>query len=312
MDTGIGTSSYSFMEQGRIDRILSSHPEDRREVFEEASGITKFKADKEEAIRKLEHTETNLLRLADVIREVKRQIGSLQRQAGKARSYKAFKEELRKVDIFATKQRMQIVDSNIAKIEADITGLNGKLRDAHSEVEELQNGSSVLRESLMQTEREIGSVAEAGSQAKHKLEQARELIRSNRQRIEEYREFSERDSKEISRTNEQIAEKKQILKDLSARTDKARLEQAAAEKELKISSDAFARQQQQIETSRSQIQGFREESFQLESTASKLQNQLAEIEIKERHSTIERERLSAEKSRLSRELNHSYSRIWRS
>ena len=137
MDTGIGTSSYSFMEQGRIDRILSSHPEDRREVFEEASGITKFKADKEEAIRKLEHTETNLLRLADVIREVKRQIGSLQRQAGKARSYKAFREELRKIDIFATKQRMQIVDSNIAKIETDIAGLNGKLRDAHSEVEEL-------------------------------------------------------------------------------------------------------------------------------------------------------------------------------
>ena len=76
------------MEQGRIDQILSSRPEDRRAVFEEASGITKFKADKKEAIRKLEHTEANLLRLADVIREVKRQIGSLQRQAGKARRYK--------------------------------------------------------------------------------------------------------------------------------------------------------------------------------------------------------------------------------
>ena len=90
MGTGIGTTSYSLMEQGRIDRVLSSRPEDRRAIFEEASGITKFKNDKKEAIRKLEYTEANLLRLADVIREVKRQIGSLQRQAGvlESRTYK--------------------------------------------------------------------------------------------------------------------------------------------------------------------------------------------------------------------------------
>ena len=100
MDTGVGTNSYSLMEQGRIDQVLSARPEDRRTIFEEASGIMKFKVDKKEAIRKLEYTEANLLRLADVIREVKRQIGSLRRQAGKARRYKSFKEELRKLDVF--------------------------------------------------------------------------------------------------------------------------------------------------------------------------------------------------------------------
>ena len=73
MDTGIGTDSYSVMEQGRIDKVLSARPEDRRAIFEEASGITRFKADKKEALRKLDQTEANLLRLADVIREVKRQ-----------------------------------------------------------------------------------------------------------------------------------------------------------------------------------------------------------------------------------------------
>ena len=84
-DTGIGRSAYSMMEQGRIDQILSSRPEDRRAVFEEAAGITKYKGQKREALRKLEATEANLLRLGDIIKEVKRQIGSLQRQAGKAR-----------------------------------------------------------------------------------------------------------------------------------------------------------------------------------------------------------------------------------
>ena len=77
MGTGIGRTSYSVMAQGNITQLLSSKPEDRRMVFEEAAGITKFKAQKKESLRKLEHTDQNLLRITDLIREVKRQIGSL-------------------------------------------------------------------------------------------------------------------------------------------------------------------------------------------------------------------------------------------
>jgi chromosome segregation protein len=84
MDTGVGQSAYSIMEQGKIDQLLSSKPEDRRAVFEEAAGITKFKTQKREAIRKLDYTDANLLRVTDIIAELKRQITSMQRQAAKA------------------------------------------------------------------------------------------------------------------------------------------------------------------------------------------------------------------------------------
>src|SRR5437763_16976883 len=84
-----------MMEQGKIDMVLSSRPEDRRAVFEEAAGNTKYKTQKREALRKVEATEANLLRIGDVIKEVKRQIGSLQRQAGKARRYQAFHADVR-------------------------------------------------------------------------------------------------------------------------------------------------------------------------------------------------------------------------
>ena len=97
-DTGVGRAAYSMMEQGKIDMILSSRPEDRRAIFEEAAGITKYKTQKREALRKLEATEANLLRIGDVIKEVKRQIGSLQRQAGKARRYQALHADLRVLD----------------------------------------------------------------------------------------------------------------------------------------------------------------------------------------------------------------------
>ncbi len=98
MDTGIGRTAYSIMEQGKIDLILSSRPEDRRAIFEDAAGITKYKAQKKEALRKLEYTDANLLRLADIMKEVKRQIGSLQRQAGKARRFKALFDDLQILD----------------------------------------------------------------------------------------------------------------------------------------------------------------------------------------------------------------------
>jgi chromosome segregation protein len=88
MDTGIGRTSYSIMAQGQIDQILSSKPEERRAVFEEAAGITKYKSQRKEALQKLALTDTNLTRVADVITEVGRQIGSLRRQASKALRYK--------------------------------------------------------------------------------------------------------------------------------------------------------------------------------------------------------------------------------
>src|SRR5438067_4101321 len=107
MDTGIGRSAYSIMEQGKIDLILSSRPEDRRAIFEEAAGITKYKSQKKEALRKLEATDANLLRLDDIIKEVKRQIGSLQRQAAKARRYQTLLADLKTLETHHARQPVE-------------------------------------------------------------------------------------------------------------------------------------------------------------------------------------------------------------
>ncbi len=103
----MGRSAYSIMEQGKIDFILSSRPEDRRTVFEEAAGITKYRGQKKEALRKLEATEANLLRIGDIIKEVKRQIGSLQRQAGKARRYQTLLADLQVLDTHHSRRKLE-------------------------------------------------------------------------------------------------------------------------------------------------------------------------------------------------------------
>jgi len=307
MDTGIGTTSYSFMQQGRIDRVLSDRPEDRRTIFEEASGITKFKADKHEAILKLNHTEANLLRLADVIREVKRQIGSLQRQAGKARRYKAFESELRQLDIFATRRRLQMVDDEMDTIESEIADLDAKLKAAHAEVDELENGSSVLRKSLVQTEREIGNVRETNVQAQSRLDHTHELIATNEQRIEEYRVFSTRDSKEVDDTRKALEHARKVLADVTAERDALQAQQEEAGRALETAAEELAKHQQRTEDTRSRIRELREETVGLEGAASRLQNQLVEIDSRQRSSVIRKERLAAEKAQLGR-VSASYKR----
>src|ERR1700759_5602739 len=134
MGTGVGRSSYSIMAQGNITQILSSKPEDRRMIFEEAAGITKFKAQKKESLRKLEYTEQNLLRVADLIREVKRQIGSLHPHAGKACRYKQLMMELQHLDTQLARHQFDVLQIEISERQAAAEGLRTEIEQSSAAV----------------------------------------------------------------------------------------------------------------------------------------------------------------------------------
>jgi chromosome segregation protein len=123
MDTGIGRTSYSIMAQGQIDQILSSKPEERRAVFEEAAGITKYKSQRREALQKLALTDTNLARVADVIGEVGRQIGSLRRQASKALRYKKLSHRLRHLSLAHSGFHHGQISTTLAGLEEQVIKL---------------------------------------------------------------------------------------------------------------------------------------------------------------------------------------------
>src|SRR5881296_431105 len=146
MGTGVGRTSYSIMAQGNITQILSSKPEDRRMVFEEAAGITKFKAQKKESLRKLEHTEQNLLRVADTIREVKRQIGSLQRQAGKARRYKELMVQLQQLDTQLARHQYDVLQTEITEKKQLAEKLRLNIESANQTVLRVENEIAQLRD----------------------------------------------------------------------------------------------------------------------------------------------------------------------
>ena len=145
MDTGIGARAYSIIEQGKIGMILSAKAEDRRFLIEEAAGVTKFKSRKKSALRKIEATRQNLLRLGDVVSEVRRQLGSLKRQAQKAQRYREFREELKEIETRLAYLRYAELQDEKAGLqrscrdqERTLEGLSGQLEKGELTLEELR------------------------------------------------------------------------------------------------------------------------------------------------------------------------------
>ncbi len=144
MGTGLGVSNYSVIEQGKIDTFISGKPEMRRELFDEVAGITKYKAKKKEALRKLELTELNLQRVNDIVIEVKRQIGSIERQARKAETYKIDFEKLKRYDLNAGRGALLELGGRKSALAARIEEFQ---RARQSSEDTLQKTNAELRES---------------------------------------------------------------------------------------------------------------------------------------------------------------------
>src|SRR3954468_2677574 len=179
MGTGMGKTSYSIMAQGNIAQILSAKPEDRRAVFEEAAGITKFKAQKKEALRKLESTDQNLLRVADLIREVKRQIGSLQRQAGKAKRYKQLAQELQHLDTQLARHQFDVLQGEIGERQSSVEKLRVEIEVCSESVLRGENEIAQLRERLSELEQQINQTQQRGLELKSQIDRHESRIHFN-------------------------------------------------------------------------------------------------------------------------------------
>jgi chromosome segregation protein len=252
-DTGVGRSAYSIMEQGKIDLILSSRPEDRRTVFEEAAGITKYKTQKREALRKLEATEANLLRIGDIIKEVKRQIGSLQRQAGKARRYQTLLADLQVLDTHHSRRQLDDLQAESERGRAEVARLVEAERSAHEKIETSENQLAEKRGRLDEIDSEIGDARAEVQRVQSDLAALRNRIDFNRQRAQELEELiaryesdiasaetkrSEQESQLheadalIAKTNQLLETKNREVEQLTEMLQSARAERAQKEEEL--------------------------------------------------------------------------------
>ena len=158
MDTGLGREGYSNIGQGRIDEILSLKSADRREIFEEAAGISKYRHRKEETERKLAHTEDNLLRIGDKVSELELQLEPLKEQSEKAKKYLELKDELQGVEVAVWLDTLDKLSAAAKKAEEDYASASFVLQQAHEELDKLYAQSENLSEVLRQKDAEMETV----------------------------------------------------------------------------------------------------------------------------------------------------------
>ena len=158
MDTGLGREGYSNIGQGRIDEILSLKSADRREIFEEAAGISKFRHRKEETERKLEKTEDNLMRIGDKVSELELQLEPLRVQSEKAKKYLELKDELQGVEVAVWLENLEKLSAAAKKAEEDYASASFVLQQAHDDLDKLYAQAEAMGEALRARDGELETV----------------------------------------------------------------------------------------------------------------------------------------------------------
>ena len=215
MDTGLGREGYSIIGQGRIDEILSVKSADRREVFEEAAGISRFRHRKEEAERKLERTEENLVRINDKISELELQVEPLRVQAEKTKKYQVFHEELKGLEISVWLDQLEKIRANSVKVQTDLNAAVRQRDEAREEQERLyaecDSLSEQMRDKDIQAEELRGKQSGMDEQV-HSCENSIALlkndIKNNSENVQRIRQELERQEGQAGSIAAQIEERK--------------------------------------------------------------------------------------------------------
>ncbi|MGB7949446.1 MAG: chromosome segregation protein SMC, partial [Candidatus Binatia bacterium] len=204
LGTGVGSKAYSIVEQGRVDELVNSKPEDRRALIEEAAGTSKYKSRKLVAERKLERTQENLLRVTDILREIERQIHAMELQAKKAERYRALKTQLKEKDLLHAGIQRRALNEEIVGYEARLTAAENQLAQHVTALRSKEAESETVRLSVMETDQEISRQQEAVYGVKVQ-------IQSEEQRIDFYK-------KDLSQLAQTEAETRAALVQLEEKT----------------------------------------------------------------------------------------------
>lgn len=303
MGTGIGLSAYSLMEQGKVDLILSSRPEERRVIFEEASGITKYKAKKKEALRKLEDTENNLLRVADIINEVERQIRSIERQAEKARRYKKRLDKLRELEVKIANFDCWKLKNEKKTIEREKETLKTKESAIVSELDakriELENSKA----RLAGVEREIGGIQREVLNCDGVVENDSNKINLNKERLSELKMRDVALSRDLELIEKRCSELGDKIEDLKTQINSLENVKISKKATLKQKEDELKTFLERIEEAKKLVSQSKAELIEIAALTAKSKNEFAKLTAGVGNNSARERRLGVEKRKIDEEIS---------
>ena len=294
MDTGIGKDGYSIIGQGRIDEILSNKSEDRRHVFEEASGIVKYKARKIESEKKLEQTKLNLLRVNDIIYEIEQKIEPLKEQSEKAKKYLNLKQELKNIEVGLFVYNINEYKEKLEKIIEDTQILNNQKDEENNKLEEINNLKQKLKEEIDIITEEIEKLHNLEAKTLQEKEQINSGIKVINERIANnnlnYERFEEeiKELKEKKKAlEEEVKQKEEKKINLFANKEKFEKELEEKQKELDELNNKLSEKEKEIEEHKKIVEQCIDIKFEKSTEISSYEANLENLEKREKTIKIE-------------------------
>jgi chromosome segregation protein len=302
MDTGIGRSAYSVIEQGKVDVLLHSNPTERRTIFEEAAGISKYKARKKEAVRKLDRTEQNLLRVQDILDEVQKRLRSVKIQATKAKSYKEHTDRLRELRASYSLAEYHRLSERVNRLQGEMDDANDASSKLRADIAASESKASQLDTRIVELDGEIAQLDNRLLTVQSEMTANEERIKQSAQRIEELRETR-------AGAQRRVAGEREQLKTLALRIDAsnaglAEIEENVAAQRHKIESQARQDQEyaRELTTLHAQIEDEKAGVIDLLRKTAQFHNELTGLNERKKTLSGQKERLHARDAELRRQI----------
>ncbi|MEG2000700.1 MAG: chromosome segregation protein SMC, partial [Evtepia sp.] len=312
MDTGLGQEGYAHIGQGKIDEILSVKSTQRREIFEEAAGISRYRHRKEEAERKLSHTEDNLLRIRDKLDELERQVAPLKKQSEEAHTYLICREELRTLEISIWMKQLQKVreqkqdleerrdqvaqqldetKNEVERLYETLENLTHRLRGKEAETEEIRAEASQLEIEKGNCEQNLSALHERKMNNEENAVQLRSELELQEIRAKEAKEQLEQKQKKLETLQIELPEVKQFLRalnEIKQKSETVRVAMTACEKESERETRAEQDVRAEMSARTATIQEILEKQSRLTQSLKVLSSE--DNRRKERHTAMQSER----------------------
>jgi chromosome segregation protein len=296
MDTGLGAKAYAIIEQGKIGLILSTRPTDRRQLIEEAAGVTKYKSRRRAAELKLEAAQLNLTRIDDIVFEVEKQRGTLKRQAGKARRYQRLRDELRRWEkvLFARKYR-QLAET-IESTRVRLADARARESAAAARVAEVETDLSRTRIELVEAESRATASREGAHACELSINRQQQQITFDGEQIRTLESRLATVAAELAALDARREPAQAALRARRVAMADANNERDRAAAALASGADAYEAAHRQIEGLEADVEASRSEVFSALNSATALRHALE-------HAGLARDRVSETLSKLDVEIN---------
>ncbi|MBE3098974.1 MAG: AAA family ATPase, partial [Planctomycetes bacterium] len=304
MDTGLGAKAYAIIEQGKIGQILSSKPTDRRQLIEEAAGVTKYKARRRAAELKLEASRQNLTRIDDIVFEIEKQRVALRRQAAKARRYRRLREELRRWEKVLFARRYRVLADAIESARARLAERRAEEAVAAARVSALENECDRLRIELVEAETQAATAREEAHGREIEIDRRQNQIGFNEQQVEQ---LDVRRADVAGELEALEARRGPAERELDGRRDAARRaaeDRDTAASALDVATESYAAAHRSLDGMELDVDGARREMFAAASAVTALRHAIDNADQTRARVLDEIGRLEAEGEDLLVEQEH--------